>query len=190
VPAAAELKKMKTTSNKSILWQHSTKPLVYAAWLENNIVNKLSNFHLPEILDSEFGVKQKKRDDNGRRDRSQSNVACPVQMKEYGTSAEASYDMGGKNWTNNWTPKLVFWFYNMALNNAYKLCQGLVMAEDGNCILNMGNAVKELAHGLCQKGKNIPMHAANHPVHWRNMGVFMDSWQEQEFAQMQNGHGK
>ncbi len=38
VPAAAEAKKMRKTSYKSILWQHSIKPLVYAAWLDNNIV--------------------------------------------------------------------------------------------------------------------------------------------------------
>ncbi len=49
--------------------------------------------------------------------------------------------------------KLAFQFYNMALNNAYKIYKDLVMAEDGNCIcLNMGDTVKELAHALCQKG--------------------------------------
>ena len=69
VPAAAEVKKMKKTSYKSILWQHSTKPFVYAAWLDNNIVNTLSSFYLPKILDREFGVKQKKRHENGRREK-------------------------------------------------------------------------------------------------------------------------
>ncbi len=142
VPAAAEVKKMKKTSYESILWQHSTKPLVYAAWSDNTIIKTWFNFHLPEILDSEFGVKQKKRDENGRPERWQSNVACPVQMEyctafhliDKGNGAEVSYNMGGKSRTHNWTPKLVFQFYNIALNKIYKIYKGLVMAEDGNCI--------------------------------------------------------
>ncbi len=124
-------------------------------------------------------MKQKKRYENGRRERLQSNVACPVQMKEYcttfhlidkGNRAETSYNTGGKSRTHNWTPKLVFQFYNMALNNAYKIFKGLVMVEDGNHIcLNMGDAVKELAHALCQKGENIRTHMVNYLAHRGNM---------------------
>ncbi len=178
-PAAAEVKETKKNSYKSILWQHNTKPLVYAAWLDNSIVSMLSKGQLLEILQSEFGVKQKKIDENRKRERSQSKVACPVQTKEYpttfhvidkGNGAEASFDMGGKSRTHNWTPKLVFWFYNMALNSAYKIYKDLLMVEDGNHIcLNTSNTVKVLAPGLYQKGGNICTHALNHLAHPRNM---------------------
>jgi hypothetical protein len=60
-PSKAEVAAMKNNSYKSILWQHDTKHLVHAVWADNNIVKTLSNCHLPEILQGEFEVKQKKR---------------------------------------------------------------------------------------------------------------------------------
>ena len=84
-----------------------------------------------------MGVLRKKRDKDGKQERHKTDVPCPAQMKDYcntfhlidkGNGAEASYDLGGKSQLHDWSPKLVFRLYNMALNNAYKnvhrACQG------------------------------------------------------------------
>ncbi len=73
-----------------------------------------------------------------------------------GNGVEALYGMGGKRWTHNCTSKLVFCFSKMAMNNAYKNYKAFVMEEDANSIcLSMGDAIKELAHAVCQRGENI-----------------------------------
>ncbi len=122
----------------------------------------LSNFHGPEILDAGIGVLRKKRDKDGKRERHKMDVPCPAQTKDYcntshlidkGNGAEASYDLGGKSRLHNWSPKLVFWLFNMALNNAYKMYTALVKERrPERRFLPMGDAVRELMHDLCQKG--------------------------------------
>jgi hypothetical protein len=92
-------------------------------------------------------------------------VPCLAQMKEYskmfhlidkGNGKEAKYNMAGKSQKHNWSPKLVFCMFNMALNNAYVFYKELVTREgNGRDCLNMGKAVRELAHGLCQRGEPI-----------------------------------
>jgi hypothetical protein len=59
----------------------------------------------------------------------------------------------------------------MAMNNAYKIYKALVMEEeDANHIcLSMGDAIKELAHALCQRGENICTRTPSHPLHQRDM---------------------
>jgi hypothetical protein len=117
------------------------------------------------------------------RERPQSYIPCPVQMKEYCTmfllfdkanGAEALYDMGGKTRTHNWTPKLVFRFYNMAMNNTHNIYKALVMEEeDANHIcLSMGDSIKELSHTLCQRGENTRTHTPSHLLHQRDMARF------------------
>jgi hypothetical protein len=85
-----------------------------------------------------------------------------------GKGAEASYNMSRKH---SWTPKLVFQFYNMAMNNAYKTYKALVMEEeDANHIcLSMVDAIKELAYALCQRGEIIRMRAPSHPLYQRDV---------------------
>jgi hypothetical protein len=79
-------------------------------------------------------VLRKMRDEDGKRERHKTEVLCPAQTKDYcntfhlidkGNGAEASYDLGGKSRLHNWSPKLVFRFFNMALNNAYKMYTAL-----------------------------------------------------------------
>jgi hypothetical protein len=43
-------KKIAINSHESLLFQHKTKPLTYAAWGDNNFVKTLSNFHSQVIL--------------------------------------------------------------------------------------------------------------------------------------------
>ncbi len=69
-----------------------------------------------------------------------------------GNGVEASYDLGGTSRLHNWSPKLVFWLYNMALNNTYKMYTALVKQQTPERrFLTMGNAVRELTHNLCQR---------------------------------------
>ena len=68
-----------------------------------------------------------------------------------GNGKEAKYNMAGKSRSNNWAPKLVLQMFNMAMNNAYVAYKYLVSREGGQVLL-MGKVVRELAHGLCQRG--------------------------------------
>jgi hypothetical protein len=106
-------------------------------WSDNALVKTLLNFHCPEILEVGMGVLQKKRDNKGKWKRMKMEVLCPAQMWDYcatfhlnkkGNGAEAIYDLGGKSDLHNWLPKLIFWLYNMALNNAYKNVPGACQA--------------------------------------------------------------
>ena len=128
-------KSMKKGTYEAICWQHAWRSLCFAVWSDNALVRTLSNFHGPVILKAGMGVLRKKRDEDGKRERHKTEVPCPAQTKDYcntfhlinkGNGAEASYDPGGKSRHHKWSPKLVFWLYNMALNNAYKMYTALV----------------------------------------------------------------
>jgi hypothetical protein len=54
VPSKAEVAALKKNIYKSIIWQQHTKPLIYTAWVDNNVVKMLSNCHFPEKLQDEF----------------------------------------------------------------------------------------------------------------------------------------
>lgn len=49
-----------------IFWQHNKEPLTLVAWLDNNMVITVSNFHCAEILTGESGVYRKKRVNGSR----------------------------------------------------------------------------------------------------------------------------
>jgi hypothetical protein len=158
------VEKMKPGTYESCFWQHNTKTLVYTAWLDNAVVKTLSNHHCANVLVM-GGLMRRRKDNSGSRTMHQMPVPCLVQMKEYsetfhlidnGNGKEAKYDMAGKSRKHNWSPKLVFRMFNMALNNAYVVYKELVNREgNGRDCLNMGKAVRELAHGLCQQGEPI-----------------------------------
>ncbi len=50
---------MKVGTYKSIVWEHNTKNLVYAAWSDNDIIKTLSNYHGATILEVGDGMMQK-----------------------------------------------------------------------------------------------------------------------------------
>ena len=104
-------------------------------WFDNILVRTLLNFHSPEILEVEIGVLQKKWDGEEKLKKTKSEVPCPAltkddcttfQLIDKGNGAEAHYDRGGKSRLQNWLPKLIFWLFNMTLNNAYKMYMALV----------------------------------------------------------------
>jgi hypothetical protein len=126
---------MKKGMYNSVCWQHVWRSLCFGVWSDNAIVRTLLNFHSPEILEVGMGVLQKKWDGKGKHERTKSEKLCPVQTKDYcvtfhlinkGNGVEANYDLGGKSHLHNWSPKLIFWLFNMALNNAYKMYTTLV----------------------------------------------------------------
>ncbi len=58
----------------------------------------------------------------------------------------------------------------MALNNAYKMYTALVKEHTpGRRFLSMGNAVRELTHGLCQRAPAMRKLKAEHPSWTRDM---------------------
>jgi hypothetical protein len=48
-----------------------------------------------------------------------------------GNGAEVNYNLGGKSCRHYWSPKLIFWLYNIALNNTYKMYTALVKEHTG-----------------------------------------------------------
>ncbi len=118
-------------------------------------------------------------DSDGKRERHKTEVPCPSQTKDYcetfhlidkGNGAEANYDLGGKSHLHNWSPKLIFWLYNMALNNAYKIYTAIMELHiAGRHLLDVGDAVWELMHELCQRGPAMRQMRAEHPSWTRDM---------------------
>jgi hypothetical protein len=173
-------KSMKKGMYNSVCWQHVWRSLCFAVWSDNALVRTLSNFHGPEILEAGMGVLRKKRNGKGKRERTKLEVPCPVQTKDYcvtfhlidkGNGAEVNYNLGGKSCLHNWFQKLNFWFFNMALNNAYKMYTALVKEHTPERrFLEMGNAVRELTHDLCQGGPAMWKLRAEHPSLTQDMG--------------------
>ncbi len=172
-------KSMKKGTYGAVCWQHTWQSLCFAVWSDNALVRTLSNFHGPMILEAGRGVLQKKRGNNGKQERMKTEVPCPAQMRDYcktfhlineGNGAEANYDLGGKSRLHNWLPKLIFWLYNMALNNAYKMYKALVKQHmPERRFLDMGDAMRKLMHNLCQRGPVMRKLRAEHPSWMRDM---------------------
>lgn len=83
----------------------------------------------------------------------QKAVPCPTQTKTYcetfhlidkGNRVEEKFNMAGKSQSHDWTPKLVFRLFNIALNNTYVMYKELIARDGGR-----------LAHGLCQQGESM-----------------------------------
>ena len=107
-------KSMKKGTYGAVCWQHTWQSLCFAVWSDNALVRTLSNFHGPVILEAGRGVLQKKRGDDGKRERTKTEVPCPAQTRDYcktfhlinkGNGAEANYDLGGKSRLHNWSLK-------------------------------------------------------------------------------------
>ncbi len=166
-------KLMKKGMYNSICWQYVWQSLCFAIWSGNSLVRMLLNFHGPEILKAGMGVLRKKWDSKGKRERTKTEVPCPAQMRDYcktfhlidkRNGLEANYDLGGKSHLHNWLPKLIFWLYNMAINNAYKMYKALVKQHTPEQrFLDMGNTMRKLAHDLCQRGPSMQKLMAEHP---------------------------
>ena len=165
--------KMKAGTYESTMWQHNNKPLMFAAWCDNSVVKTLSNCHGPVVLPAGQGVNRKRKGDDGKRERESTEMACPAQMKYYcetfhlidkGNGAEASYDLGGKSRTHNWSPKIILRLINMLMINAYRIYKLLVTTRtpDRHC-LTIREAIKELTFSLMQRGAPMRRRETSHP---------------------------
>ena len=174
-------KDMAINSFETTLIQHNSLPLLFSMWADNNFVRTLSNFHPPEIIEN--GIKRRRKID-GVRERTQTPVRVPVQQKYYsetfhlidkGNQNETHYDMGFESHCHGWTPKLAFRYFNMNLNNAYKIYEYLIATyTPERRFLDMGESVELACDALMQKGEPMRQRATTHPHPVRNLslGVF------------------
>ena len=111
------------------------KSLNVAVWSDNSIVSTLSNYHSPVFLDVGQGMRRRKKDKNGIRERNQSEVKCPEQNKDYSNifckidssnMKEQRYDIKFESKTHNWSPKLVFRVFGVNSQNAFAYYRRLV----------------------------------------------------------------
>ena len=117
-------------------------------------------------------------------DHHQSDVPCPVQNKSYsetfhkidkGNCAESSYNMGGHSKGHNWAPKLTMRFFNMNINNAFRVYRSLVNEHTPRRrVLAMPEAINKLVHALMQRGDTMRKQKAEHPAPSRDMTNVFD----------------
>jgi hypothetical protein len=129
--------------------------LTYALWGDNNFVKTLSNFHSPVILRG--GMRRKRRNpQTKKRERDFSDVDCPTQQKTYcnsyhkidkGNGAEAKYDLPTESHLHGWGSKLAAHYFNMNLNNAYKIyCVHYKKHHPGRKPLKLKHCINNLTH--------------------------------------------
>jgi hypothetical protein len=110
-----------------------------------------------------MGVLQKKRDGDGKWERTKMKVPCTGQTWDYcntfhlidkGNGVGANYDLGGKSRLDNWAPKLIFWLYNMALNNTYSMYKALVKQHTPErTFLDTTDTMREFTYGQEAEGR-------------------------------------
>ena len=143
----------------------------------------MSNFHPPEIIDD--GLMRKKRASDGSREQEQSQVPCPIQQQYYsetfhlidkGNGAEACYDISVESHTHGWSPKLAFRYFNMNLNNAYKIYDFLVGKYTPNRrYLDMPECVELATHNFLQRGESMRERKPDHPLPIRDLTTIFDT---------------
>ncbi len=71
---------MKKGTYDAVCFQHVWQSLCFTVWSDNALVRTLSKFHSPEILKAGMGVMQKKRNCEGKQERTKTAVPCPARM--------------------------------------------------------------------------------------------------------------
>ena len=192
-PMAAFLKTppiMKKRTYEYKMWQHNTRSLVAAVWSDNGPVKTLSNYHKPIIVVD--GLMRKKMGEDNVREKEATPVDAPKQNIDYsktfhqidkGNMIESRYVLGKQgSKKHGWSPKLSFRFFNMTLNNAYKIYCVLHEREhqqnenetDRLKPLSMDEAIEELTYSLLQGGGSVRKRAAYHPPPQRDLQYVFD----------------
>ena len=152
-----------------LFYQHTTEPLTYTIWADNNFVKTLSNFHRTNICVG--GVKRKRRNEAGRREFYRSEVDCPEQMKAYcetfhlidkGNAVEAKFDLGGESHLHGWSPKLASRLFNMHLNNVYRIYCTLLREANYEPKL-LRDCIADLTIDLLQQGEPMRRRSSGAP---------------------------
>jgi hypothetical protein len=159
--AAIKAKGIEKGTHESLLYQHNTKPWLHAVWADNNFVKTFSNFHSPTIV--EGGMKRRVRDPiTKNRVREQRDVDCNAQQIDYcktyhkidkGNGAEAKYDLSTESHLHGWGPELAALYFNMNLNNAYKMyCWIYCWIHPTSRPMLLKDCIHTLSHSLLQRG--------------------------------------
>jgi hypothetical protein len=130
-------------------------------WADNNFVRTLSNFHLPVVLRG--GMRRRVRDPvTKRRAREQTDVDCNEQQADYchtyhqidkGNGAEAKYDLSTESHLHGWGLKLAARYFNMNINNAYKVyCYLYKKHHPDEVVMPLKDCIHNLTHSLLQRG--------------------------------------
>ncbi|OEU05936.1 hypothetical protein FRACYDRAFT_257320 [Fragilariopsis cylindrus CCMP1102] len=170
--AGVKAKEVVIGSHESLMYQHNTKALLYTVWGDNNFVKTLSNFHSPVVLRG--GMKRKKRNrSTKRRDREFTDVDCPIQQKDYcetyhlidkGNGAEAKYDLSTESHLHGWSPKLAARYFNMNINNAYKIhCYLFKKHHPTKVVMPLKECIHNLTHSLLQRGDSMRKRGSGAP---------------------------
>jgi hypothetical protein len=171
--AAIKAKEIEKGTHNSLLYQHNTKPLLHAIWADNNFVKTLSNFHSPVVLRG--GMRRRVRDPvTKKRAREQTNVDCNEQQVDYchtyhqidkGNGAEAKYDLSTESHLHGWGPKLAACYFNMNINNAYKLYCYLYKKYHPTCVvMPLKECIHNLTHSLLQRGNPTRKRGSGAPL--------------------------
>ena len=131
-PMGASVKGPQSIKKKTYeykMWQHNAQSLVATVWSDNNLVKTLSNYHEPQIVPA--GMTRRKIGDDGIRQKDTTPVDDPIQNVDY---SDTYYQIDKSNQIearcvlvkqgskkHGWAPKLSFRFFNMTLNNVYKI---------------------------------------------------------------------
>jgi len=152
-------KTIETGTYESLFYQHSTSPLTYSIWSDNNLVKTLSNFHKAEVVVN--GLNRKKKDAiTGRREASQTPVDVSAQQKDYcetyhlidkGNGAEEKFALCLESKKHGWTPKIAARLFNINTNNAYQIYSALV-SEKSYKPKSRRDCLQELATELLIRG--------------------------------------
>mmetsp|Transcript_14103 Transcript_14103/g.29816 ORF Transcript_14103/g.29816 Transcript_14103/m.29816 type:complete len:284 (-) Transcript_14103:390-1241(-) len=171
-----EKKAMKKNMYEAVMWQHDSECLTYAICSDNKLVQTLSNFHTPKVVDS--GLNRKKKVD-GVGKSEPAPVPCPEQNINYsktfhlidkGNGVEAKYDLAGQSRKHGWTPKLSSRLFKMNFNNLYRIYFSLMVKNNPERRpLSMTEGIKEATHSLLQRGPTMRVWALEHPSPIRDM---------------------
>ena len=120
---------MKNKTYEYKMSQHNIQSSVAAIWSDNNLVKTLSNYHEPQVVPAR--MMRWKIGPDGVREKDQSKVNDPLQNANYSDTyyqidksnqIEARSVLGKQgSKKHDWAPKLSFRFFNMTLNNEYKI---------------------------------------------------------------------
>ena len=132
----------------------------------------MSNYHSPAFLNVGEGMRRRKKDKSGTRERHQSEVKCPEQNKDYSNTfgkidssnmKEQMYDLKFESKKHNWLPKLVFRIFGVNSQNAYAYYRRLVdlytplrVAQDRRSCMH------RWTHYLLQRGNDVRVRRAEH----------------------------
>ena len=159
------------------MWQHGSEFLCYALWSKNNLVQTLSNFHTPKIIDE--GLKRKRKI-NGVCKIDSAVVPCLHQNINYSETfhlIDKGNDMEAKNHlVGQSKARSYLQLFNMNFNNIYRIHMALMeKSNQGSCPLSMAEGIKKVPRAFLQRGEKVRKRAPDHPPTVRHIACVYDT---------------